>query len=173
MKKVCEQMCALETQTVPIIFLGLLNTVQGISNIAFFCEQNGLVEIPNYQTLTNALDSIIDLEGFNNLYADFFDILDLSKRYDSTRPTLVYQGMRGADGEFPLMVSRLTPIIGDGVETARSQTRMSDQDLTYTFRNQEGGIIRTEFAQKKLKNLKILLNLLMVDKCWLCQSAMA
>ena len=127
-----------------------LNTVQGISNIAFFCEQNGLVEIPNYQTLTNALDSIIDLEGFNNLYADFFDILDLSKRYDSTRPTLVYQGMRGADGEFPLMVSRLTPIIGDGVETARSQSRMSDQDLTYTFRDQEGTIIRTDFAQKKL-----------------------
>ena len=126
----------------------VLNTAQGISNASYFCGQVGLQEIPDYQTITNGLDKIVDMEGFNNLYADLFDKLDRSHRYDSTRPTVVYQGMRGADGKFPLMVARATPIIGDGVETMRSQKRQSDQDLTYVFRDKEGNITRIDYAQK-------------------------
>ena len=124
-----------------------LNTPKGISNVSYICEQE-LEELPNYKTITDALGSITDMEGFNRVYFDLFDKLDRSRRYDATRPTVVFQGKRGEDGDFPLFAARVTPIIGDGVETARKQERMSDQDLTYAFRDEEGHIKRVEYAQK-------------------------
>ena len=128
--------------------LAYLNTAQGISNVSCFCEQEGMTELPHYQTVTDALDSITDMEGFNNVYAGLFDKIDRSHRYDTTRPTVVYQGKRGEDGEFPLLVARATPLIGDAVETAREQHRMSDQDLTFVFRDKDGNITRTDYAHK-------------------------
>ena len=125
-----------------------LNTAEGITNFSYFCEQEGLTEIPNYQTITNALDKISDLDGFNNIYAGLYDKLDRSHRYDDTRPTVVFQGMRGEDGKFPLRVAKVTPVISDGLEVTRKQHRQSDQDLVYTFRDKEGNVYRTDYAQK-------------------------
>lgn len=134
----------------PISGIKLFNTETGIKNFSLLCHQFGLKDLPDYQTITNALELIDDLGGFNNLYQDILNELILSRRHDGNRFTAVVQGKREKAGEeFPCEVKNLLPVIADGVETLRMQTRQSENDLVYVFKDKKTGeVIRTDYAHK-------------------------
>lgn len=133
----------------PISGIQLFNTEEGIKNFSLLCQQQGLKELPNYQTVTNALDAIEDLGGFNSLYQEVLKGMIQSKRYDTGRVALVVQGKREtAKEEFPISVNKYIPAIADGVETLRTTKRQSEYDLVYVFKDKEGNVTKTEYAHK-------------------------
>ncbi len=130
----------------------LFNTDEAIENLAKLVKQNGLIRIPNYSTIRNALAEIRNCpEAFNEVLKAMVMELIESRRYDNERPLFGYLTMeKDEEGNFIPMVKRLLPIIGDGTETHRQNMRMDEQDLVCVKRDKDNKnvVLRKEFFHK-------------------------